>query len=171
MTGNKHLSADHSTDSTSGNAFQNISGNERPYYRDGRYWITILVIASLYVARMVMSIGLGAGIVTAQPELTTLAVFLIPILYLALNVSTEGGVSAAMWVLILSIPRIMAYYQERSYVGVWAQAMQVLVLAVIATLVGRQVSAERSARLRAEGSRRAHLAAEARYHSLFESND
>ena len=176
VTGNKHLSADHSTDdasgnSTSGNAFQNISGNERPYYRDGRYWITILVIASLYVARMVMSIGLGAGIVTAQPELTTLAVFLIPILYLALNVSTEGGVSAAMWVLILSIPRIMAYYQERSYVGVWAQAMQVLVLAVIATLVGRQVSAERSARLRAEGSRRAHLAAEARYHSLFESND
>ena len=176
VTGNKHLSADHSTDSTSGNstsgnAFQNISGNERPYYRDGRYWITILVIASLYVARMVMSIGLGAGIVTAQPELTTLAVFLIPILYLALNVSTEGGVSAAIWVLILSIPRIMAYYQERSYVGVWAQAMQVLVLAVIATLVGRQVSAERSARIRAEGSRRAHLAAEARYHSLFESND
>ncbi len=144
---------------------------ERPYWRDGRYWVALLVIASLYAARLVMSVALGASIVTAQPELTTLAVFLVPILYLALSVSTEGAVTGAMWVLVLSIPRIVAYSQERSYVGVWAQAMQVMVLAVIAILVGRQVSAERNARLRAESARRAHLAAEARYRGLFESND
>ncbi|MHB8264167.1 MAG: sensor histidine kinase [Acidimicrobiales bacterium] len=155
-------------DGTSGGKAR--SGDERPYWRDGRYWVVLLAIASLYVARLVMSVALGAGIVSAQPELTTLAVFLVPILYLALNVSTEGAVTGAMWVLVLSIPRIVAYYQERSYVGVWAQAMQVMVLVVIAILVGRQVSAERNARLRAEGARKAHLAAEARYRGLFESN-
>ncbi len=143
---------------------------ERPYWRDGRFWIIVFVIVALYAARLSLTEVVRRSTISAEPELTTLALFLIPLLYVALNISTRGAVSGSIFLALISIPRAVAYYQEQSFVGVWAQVIEIAVLIAIVALVGNGVDRERQLRKRAESARAAHLEAEARYHELFDSN-
>jgi signal transduction histidine kinase len=96
--------------------------------------------------------------------------FVVPVLYAALNYGFEGAMLTAGWVTILAIPRFVVAVTDHDIQAAWAEVAQVLLLDAMALLIGQRVSAERNARTLAESSREAHLQAEALYRNLFDSN-
>jgi len=135
-----------------------------------RFWLLQAAIILLYGSRLTIDVLAGVGGVPTTPELTTVGLFLIPILYAALNMGLAGALATAVTVLGLTIPRIVFYVSRGSYLSSWVEIVQVLLLFVIALVVGQRVGAERKARLEAQEEREAHFAAEERYRNLFETN-
>lgn len=140
------------------------------FYSDGRFWLTQVAVALIWLARLTADLMLGHGLAPQTPEFTTVGLFLVPVLYATLEFELDGGLATVSWVALLTVPRAVDFAHKASPVGVWADIMQVLVLLVLAAIVGRRVTAEHQATLRAESARQAHLDAEARYRQLFASN-
>ena len=98
-----------------------------------------------------------------------MAIFLVPVLYAALNYGLAGALFTASWVTLLAIPRLVDAIDDGNGVGAWAELGQVVLLVALAFLVGQRVTAERDARRSAEAAQRAHLSAEVLYRNLFDS--
>lgn len=142
-------------------------------WHDRRLWMVQIVVLALYVARLAVELHLtrARAPVPGIPDFTTLGLFLWPVLYAAVVTGPAGGALTAAWVAMLSVPRDLAFLGGGDPVAVWAESTQVVALAVVAVVVGQQVAAERRARVAVDEARRAHLAAEARYRSLFDASE
>jgi signal transduction histidine kinase len=141
----------------------------RPWTRS-RFWILQLVVLALYLIRLAATVALHLDATSLALEFSTLALFIIPVVYAALNYGFPGALVTTGWITMLAIPRFLASVHTHEYVAAWAELMQVVLLDVLAFLIGQRVSAEREARRMAEISREAHLSAEAMYRDLFDSN-
>jgi len=143
------------------------SGSARATFVDARFWVVQASVFCLAIGRLLVTLAAFHSSVPPEPELTTLALFLVPVIYASLNFETPGGLFTAGWAALLTLPRLAAFASERVPVGIWADAMQAIILVVLAILVGQRVAAEKRARLVAEEAHQAHLRAEERYRSLF----
>ncbi len=103
-------------------------------------------------------------------EFSTLGLFLVPVVYAALNYGMGGAVITTAWISALAVPRFLSYAGAHEYVAAWAELLQIVLLNALAFLIGQRVSAEREARQMAESAREAHRSAEALYRDLFDSN-
>ena len=126
-----------------------------------------MALALIWVAA---SVSFHLDLSSPAIEFTTIVLFLIPVVYAALNFGFAGALVTSLWVTVLCLPRLVLYLDDHNNVGAWAEVMQLAVLNVIAVLVGQRVSAERSARRVAESAEQAHLRAEMLYRNLFDSN-
>jgi signal transduction histidine kinase len=140
-----------------------------PWSRSG-FWLLQLVVLALYLLRLAATVGFHLDATSLVLELSTLALFMIPVVYAALNYGLTGALSTSGWVTLLAVPRFVSSIHAQQYGDAWAELMQVVLLDVLAYLIGQRVSAEREARRLAESSREAHLRAEAMYRDLFDSN-
>ena len=103
-------------------------------------------------------------------EVSTIALFVIPVLVAALDYGLAGGVATVGWVTLLCVPRVAEAAGQSKHGAVWVEVVQVAVLATVAVLVGHRVSAETADRDRADTALEARLHAELLYQELFESN-
>ncbi len=142
---------------------------DRPW-ADSRFWVLQVVVLALYLVRLALSVAFHLDSTSPAVELTTVTVFLVPVMFAALNFGLAGAASTSAWVAVLAVPRVVMYIDNQDAVGAWVEVMQIAVLNVIAVLVGYRVSAERGARRVAEAAEQAHLRAEALYRNLFDSN-
>ena len=143
--------------------------DEGPWTSSG-FWILQLVVLALTLVRVAATVAFHLDTTSLVLEFSTLALFLIPVVYAALNYGLAGALFTSGWLTVLAIPRFFAAVSAHEYVAAWAELMQVVLLDVLAFLIGQRVSAERAARRLAEISREAHLNAEAMYRDLFDSN-
>ena len=139
-------------------------------WRDGRFYLLQAVVLILALGRLTLEVALGKGGPPPADELSTMGLFFIPVLYAALNLGTLGALLTTAWSSVLTVPYAIEYLRDGNHTGVWAECLQIVVLCALALLVSQRVTAERGARLHAEGARHDHLAAEIRYHGLFDSN-
>jgi len=139
----------------------------RAAFVNTRFWVVQVIVFCLAIGRLLVSLRAFHSSVPPEPELTTLGLFLVPVVYAALNFETSGGLFTAGWAALLTLPRLAAFDTEKVFIGIWADTMQAVVLVVLAVLIGQRVAAESSARRSAEQARQAHLRAEERYRSLF----
>jgi len=146
-----------------------VPDTNRPW-ANSRFWMLQVIVLAIYLVRLAVSVAFHLDATSPAVELTTVAVFLIPVMLAALNFGLACAVLTSAWVTVLAIPRFVIYVDDQDAVGAWAEVMQVAVLNVIAVLVGYRVSAERRARRVAEAAEQAHLRAEALYRNLFDSN-
>ncbi len=147
-----------------------VSGrDERPWTSSG-FWILQLIVLALTLVRVAATVAFHLDATSLVLEFSTLALFLIPVVYAALNYGLAGALFTSGWLTVLAIPRFFAAMSAHEYVAASAELMQVVLLDVLAFLIGQRVSAERAARRLAEISREAHLNAEAMYRDLFDSN-
>ena len=142
---------------------------ERPWTSSG-FWILQLVVLTLYLIRLAATVAFHLDATSLVLEFSTLALFIIPVVYSALNHGFAGALFTSGWISLLAVPRVVSAIQTHEYVAAWAEIMQVVLLDALAFLIGQRVSAEREARRLAEVSREAHLSAEAMYRDLFDSN-
>ncbi len=139
-------------------------------WTDSRFWLLQVIILALYLTRLAVSVALHLDPSSPAVELSTVIIFLIPVMYAALSYGVAGAIVTATWVTVLAIPRVVTYLDDGNSLGAWVEVMQVAVLILIAVVVGHRVSAERTARRVAQAAEQAHLRAEALYRNLFDSN-
>jgi signal transduction histidine kinase len=139
-------------------------------WANSRFWVLQLVVLALYLIRLAVTVAFHLDITSLAVEFSTMALFLVPVVYAALNYGLQGSIITAGWVTLLAIPRFVSASGAHDYVAAWAELMQIVLLDALAYLIGQRVTAEREARLLAESAREAHLSAEALYRDLFDSN-
>jgi len=137
---------------------------------NARFWLLQLIILALYLVRVAASVAFHLDAGSLVVEFSTLALFLVPVVYAALNYGFLGAVFTAGWVTILAVPRFISAVANGNDVAAWAELAQVVLLDSLAFLVGQRVTAERDARRIAESAQEAHRSAEALYRDLFDSN-
>lgn len=118
----------------------------RPPYRDRRFWVVqalVIVIALFHEAADARLVALPIGI----PDFATVSLFLVPIVYAALNFGLTGSIATAAWVTLLSSPDF--FYVDRSEHH-WVDGLQLVIIDTVAVFVGTWVEKERLARLNAE---------------------
>jgi signal transduction histidine kinase len=138
-----------------GEAFQRAL---RPPLRDGRFWLVqglVILIAIFHEGADATSFLAHLGI----PDFATVALFLVPIVYAALNFGLTGSLATAAWVTLISLPDFFVIDVSEHHAS---DAIQVLIVDAVAVFVGYRVDQERLARLAAEAAGEAHRAAEAR---------
>ncbi|HSR21902.1 MAG TPA: histidine kinase, partial [Candidatus Eisenbacteria bacterium] len=138
----------------------------RPPVGDGRFWVIqtlVIVIAAAFWAavlsgRWQLSIFWGGEL---------LALFLLPVVYAALNFGLAGALATAVWVSVLSLPAVpLAASEERA----WSTVVEVVLFVTVALFVGDRVEREIILRRDAEAARSAMHLSEARLRSLFENS-
>lgn len=142
----------------------------RPPWAMSGFWVLQLVVLALYLMRLAATVSFHPDTTSLVVEFSTLALFIIPVVYAALNYGFAGAAITSGWVSVLAIPRFLAAVDAHQYVAAWAELLQVVLLDTLAFLIGQRVSSERDARRSAETSRLAHLNAEVMYRDLFDSN-
>ena len=111
--------------------------------RDPRFWVIQVLVLAIDVTHTLLE---SAELLVGDSELYLLSVsvFLIPVVYAALNFGLRGAVPTALWALILSIPEISGHdWAVRA--GILTQFAIVLAIAVIVALrVDRERAAARA---------------------------
>ena len=129
-----------------------------PPVRDLRFWLVqglVIVIALFHEGADATSFLHPFGI----PNFAAVALFLVPIVYAALNFEITGSLATAVWVTLLSIPD---FYFVDSPSNHWSDGIQIVIVDSVAIFVGYRVEQERLARERAEAASEAYRAAEVR---------
>lgn len=154
------------TSSTSPNR---VPARDRPWTKSS-FWLLQFIILALYLARVAATVAFHFDTTSLALQLSTFAIFLVPVVYASLNYGLDGALVTSGWITLLALPRFISEVHSRNFVTAWAELVQVVLLDALAILVGQRVSAERDARRLAESAQEAHLRAEALYRDLFESN-
>jgi signal transduction histidine kinase len=131
----------------------------RPPLRDRRFWFVqglVLAIAALHEAADARDLLHPTGI----PDFATVGLFLVPIIYAALNFGMAGSIATAALVTLVTVPDFFLVHTAEHH---WIDGIQLAIIGAVAVFVGHRVEQERLAR-------EAHRAAEARYRALFERN-
>ncbi|HVD02024.1 MAG TPA: sensor histidine kinase [Candidatus Dormibacteraeota bacterium] len=129
-----------------------------PPLQDGRFWLVqglVIIIAVFHEGADATSFLTRFGI----PDFATVALFLVPIVYAALNFGLTGSLATATWVTLISLPDFFVIDAAEHHAS---DAIQILVVDAVAIFVGYRVDQERLARLAAEAAGEAYRAAEAR---------
>lgn len=138
----------------------------RPPIRDWRFWVVQLLVLAVAVGHEIADIDnflTPLGI----PSFATVGLFLVPIIYAALNFGLTGSVATATLVTVLSLPDFVIIHESEHH---WVDGVQLAIIDAVAVFVGQRVERERLARQRAESARWAVGRAEARYRGLFEGS-
>jgi signal transduction histidine kinase len=135
-----------------------------------QFWMLQFIVLALYLIRLAATVAFHLDTGAVALEFSTFVLFLVPVLYAALNYGFEGAMLTSGWVTILAVPRFAVAVTDHDVQAAWAELAQVILLDAMALLIGQRVSSERDARTLAESSREAHLQAEALYRNLFDSN-
>jgi signal transduction histidine kinase len=128
------------------------------------------VVLAIALVRLAATVAFHLDTESLVLEFSTFALFLVPVIFAALNYGLMGALVTSGWVSLLALPRFFAAVGSHNPVGAWAELIQVILLDVLAFLVGQRVSAERDARQLAESAQIAHRKAEALYRDLFQTN-
>jgi len=129
-----------------------------PPIRDPRFWLVqglVMMIALFHEGADATEFLHPYGI----PNFAAVALFLVPIVYAALNFGLTGSLATALWVTAVSVPDFFFVDSQSNH---WSDGIQVLIVNSVAVFVGFRVEQERTARARAEAASEAHRAAEAR---------
>jgi two-component system sensor histidine kinase UhpB len=130
--------------------------------RDYRFWVVQALIAVVFLLHEFADGDLGPRPFAAVPHLAFEALFILPLLYTALNFGLRGSLVTAAWVTVLMGIDITAGLAGLGRINLWAHYVELATLDVVAVAVGWRVEAERLARARAE-------VAETRYRQLYET--
>ena len=125
-----------------------IARAARPPVRDHRFWIVQGLVFVVGLMHALADIGLAVpplGI----PTFATVALFLIPIVYAALNFGLSGSLATAAWIALLTLPDLALVDGTGDR---WDDSLQLAIVVAVALFVGQRVDRERLARERAEAA-------------------
>ena len=118
----------------------------RPPLRDRRFWLVqalVVLIAALHFAA-----DSGLAVPTfGIPHFATVSMFLVPVVYSALNFGLSGSLATAAWVTVLSVPDLLTVDSPHDRLE---DTIQLVIVDAVAIFVGHRVAREQLARLRLE---------------------
>ena len=139
-------------------------------WADSRFWLLLLIILAVDLIRLAVTVAFHLEPVSIGIEYSTLLIFVVPVVVASLNYGLAGGLAAATWISVLSVPRLVDASGRGSASVLWAEVLQLVLLSGLALLIGQRISSEARSRHQADASLTARLHAEALYQDIFESN-
>jgi len=138
-------------------------------WRAPGFWLLQVIVLALALTRLAVTVAFHLGSSTTLLELSTVAVFAVPVVVASLAYGLSGGLVTTGWVAVLCLPRVVEAATHHRSGELWAEVVQLMVLLVVAVLIGRRVTAETRFRDQADAARKARLRAELLYQDMFES--
>ena len=93
------------------------------------------------------------------------SLFLVPVVYAALNFGLHGSLPTALWSALLTVPNVLVFHHQDERLGeVW----QLGVVVLVAAFVGSRVDREKRARREAEEREQARRVSEEKYRGIFD---
>ena len=135
-----------------------------PPVRDLRFWIVQALILAVVVGHLGLDLS-SVSLPYGAPDSITVALFLVPVVYAALNFGLVGSCASAAWGAVLMTPDLIAV---DSTSDLWVDAALLAVTATVAIVVGQRVERQLLAQGLLYDALQAHRAAEERYRALFE---
>ena len=142
----------------------------RTPWGESRFWILQLLVLAIALIRLAVTVSFGLDPTTVLLEVSTVVLFVVPVVVASLDYGLSGGVVTVGWVAVLCIPRLVVAADRHESAALWIELLQVVVLGVVAGLVGYRVSTVSASREQADAARRARVRAELLYREMFESN-
>jgi len=136
----------------------------RPPVRDRRFWVVQALVLAIAVGHEAADADNFLGPL-GVPAFATVGLFLVPIVYAALNFGLPGSLATGLLVTALTLPDL--FVVNRLTEHQWVDGVQLAIIDAVAIFVGQRVERERLARKKAEDSGDALRKAEARYRALF----
>jgi PAS domain S-box-containing protein len=93
------------------------------------------------------------------------SLYLVPVVYAALNFGLHGSLPTALWSALLTVPNIVIFHHEGERLG---EAWQLGVVVLVAVFVGYRVDREKRARTDAEEREQARRESEEKYRGIFD---
>ena len=120
-----------------------------PPFRDSRFWVIQFLVLIIDLSHVFLE---DSAILKKDSELYLLSVslFLIPVVYAALNFGRRGAIPTVTWSLLLWLPEISGHTQA-TQVGIF---IQFGIIGIISTIVASRVDRENAA---AAAAQRANL--------------
>jgi len=146
-----------------------LGANRQPW-SDSRFWILQLIVLALYLVRLAATLGFHLDVTSLGVEFSTFPLFLVPLVFAALQYGLPGASFTSAWVTLLAVPRFSVALSSHDYGAAWSELIQIVLLDAVTLLVGQRITSERNARTVSESVREAHRNAEALYRDLFDSN-
>ena len=85
----------------------NLESRDRPWTRSG-FWLLQLVVLALYLVRLAATVAFHFDATSLVLEFSTLALFIIPVVYAALNYGLAGALFTSGWMTLLAVPRFVS---------------------------------------------------------------
>ena len=117
-----------------------------PPFRERRFWIVQLLVIAIALAHEVADAD-NFLVPIGIPAFATVALFLVPIVYAALNFGLAGSLASALWVTLLTLPDFVFIDKAEHH---WNDGLQLVIVDAVALFVGQRVEIERIARRHAE---------------------
>jgi signal transduction histidine kinase len=115
-----------------------------PPLRDLRFWVVqVLVFA---IAFLVWEAGHSDQLAFGIPSYVPVSLFVVPVVYAALNFGLAGSLATAGWTILLG----SLLLEPTSHLYLWAEVTQFLIVVFVSIFVGDRVEREVLARQRAE---------------------
>jgi len=111
-----------------------------PPFRDARFWVIQFLVLVIDLSHMLLE---DTQILVKDSELYLLSVslFLVPVVYAALNFGRRGAIPTAAWSLLLWMPEISTH-KATTKLGI---LIQFGIISIIATIVANRVDRENAA--------------------------
>jgi len=146
-----------------------ISSARTPW-SDSRFWLLELAVLAFALVRLAVTVAYGLDPGDVLLEVSTIVIFVVPVVATALDYGVAGGLATVGWVAILDIPRMVEAADHGRMPALWSEVLQLVVLLALALVVGSRVTAETRFRDQADAAQTARLRAELLYQDMFESN-
>lgn len=146
-------------------AVRRVLAQWRPPLERREFWAVQALVILIAVVHSLLE-SFHALDVHTPIYLVPISLYLIPILYAALNFGIHGSLPTVAWCGILSLPNVLFFHEGLEQ---WGELAQWSWLSATAIFVGRRVDQERAARLDAERREEARRVSEERYRAIFDS--
>jgi signal transduction histidine kinase len=143
-----------------------LSRAVHPPVLDWRFWAVQAMVVALAAAHLAVDVAVSTRS-EAIPAGIPVALLLVPVGYAALRYGLSGSAATGAWATLLWLPDLLLPH-DRGHVG--NDAIELALVDAVAVFVGHRIEVEHLATARVERARARHLAAEARYRQLFETN-
>jgi two-component system, NarL family, sensor histidine kinase DegS len=113
----------------------------RPPIHDRRFWLVQALVVAIAVGHELAD---TTNFITpiGVPGFATVALFMVPIIYAALNFGITGSFATAVWVTVLTLPDFVVIDKADHH---WIDGTQLAIIDAVAIFVGQRVERERLA--------------------------
>ncbi|MDA8314960.1 MAG: ATP-binding protein [Actinomycetota bacterium] len=138
----------------------------RPPLGDRRFWMVQVVVVFFAALHLLVDLH-SSGQTGAFPGGIPVALLIIPVGYAAVRYGLTGSAATAAWASLLWLPDLLLPGDQGHAPS---DLVNLLLVDGVALFFGQRIEVERRAHARVERATLGRLAAEARYHQLFEAN-
>jgi signal transduction histidine kinase len=140
-----------------------------PLHAAGFWFAQAGVVAIAALHEIVLDLVHARELAWGIPTPLTSYLLLIPVVYAALRFGARAAITTVVTATVLVLPHwVIVHGHPLTESHLWIELLNVTILVVVATAVGRVVDNERTARARTEDALLQASAAEERYRGLFE---